>query len=201
MERKRQDTGDGDGARLIDGLRAGDEGCFDAVYRSYFRPLCSYASQYVSSHHAEELVQDTMMWLWENRAAIVPELSLRSLLFTIVRNKSINRISHNRVKHRVHGAMADKFAARFDDPDIYMDNDLADAFSRAIDRLPAEFRAAFLASRVEGLTHNDIAMRLGMSRQIVNYRIGCALRILRDELRDYLPVVFALLSAFFTWPI
>jgi len=197
MERKLYCTGEGDNARLIDGLRAGDEGCFDAVYRSYFRPLCSYASQYVAPHHAEELVQDTMMWLWENRAAIVPELSLRSLLFTIVRNKSLNRISHNRVKQRVHGAMADKFAARFDDPDLYMDNDLTEVFSRAVDRLPAEFRAAFLASRVEGLTHKDIAMRIGMSRQIVNYRIGCALRILRDELRDYLPAVLALLQLFF----
>ena len=55
-------------------LRSGDEAFFDAVYRFYFRGLCAFASQYVPFDESQEIVQDTMMWLWEKPAAHSPDL-------------------------------------------------------------------------------------------------------------------------------
>lgn len=48
-------------------LIAGDEQAFDTVYKQYYRGLCAFASQYVTVPESEEIVQDVMMWLWENR--------------------------------------------------------------------------------------------------------------------------------------
>ena len=80
---------------IINALKAGEEYVFDAVYRYYFRRLCAFCSQYVSEQEEiEEIVQDTMMWLWENRCSLMEELTLKTLLFTIVKNKALNRISH-----------------------------------------------------------------------------------------------------------
>lgn len=73
---------------IINALKAGEEYVFDAVYRHYFRRLCAFCSQYVSEQEEiEEIVQDTMMWLWENRCNLMEELTLKTLLFTIVKNK------------------------------------------------------------------------------------------------------------------
>ena len=44
------------------------------------------------------------------------------------------------------------------------------------------------------LTHKEIAQQLGVSPQTVNYRIGQALKLLRSELKDYLPLILLLLS-------
>ena len=87
---------------IINALKAGEEYVFDAVYRHYFRRLCAFCSQYVSEQEEiEEIVQDTMMWLWENRCNLMEELTLKTLLFTIVKNKALNRISHFEIRRKV----------------------------------------------------------------------------------------------------
>ena len=72
---------------IINALKAGEEYVFDAVYRYYFRRLCAFCSQYVSEQEEiEEIVQDTMMWLWENRCSLMEELTLTtpSILFSAI---------------------------------------------------------------------------------------------------------------------
>ena len=94
-------------------LIAGDEQAFDTVYKQYYRGLCAFASQYVTVPESEEIVQDVMMWLWENRKSLVADMSLKSLLFTIVRNKCLNTISHIQVKQQVHERLYAKFQEQF----------------------------------------------------------------------------------------
>ena len=90
-----------DNRTVVGLLRAGDEKCFDALFRRYYKPLCTYATRFVTPARAEELVQDTLMWVWENRTSLLPEMPLKSLLFTIVKNKSINHMSRDTIKNRV----------------------------------------------------------------------------------------------------
>jgi RNA polymerase sigma-70 factor (ECF subfamily) len=179
---------------LITHLRDGDEEVFNALYRQYFKSLCAFASQYIGHSECEEVVQDTMLWLWENSKTLIPEMSLKSLLFTIVRNKALNKISHNQIKHRIHQEIATKFENQFEDYDFYLENELLDMFSKAIKQLPTDIRNAFEMHRFEGLTHKEIADKINVSHQTVNYRIGQALKILRVELKDYLPILLFLLS-------
>ena len=58
-------------------LIAGDEQAFDTVYKQYYRGLCAFASQYVTVPESEEIVQDVMMWLWENRCTLMEDLTLK----------------------------------------------------------------------------------------------------------------------------
>lgn len=184
----------GENRAAIDRLRAGDEACFEAVYRRYYRPLCTYSARFVPTNRAEELVQDTLMWLWENRTTLIPEMSLKSLLFTIVRNKSINHLSHDTVRSRVMRQLEERYRDEFDDPDLYLENELMRHFQEALEKLPPEFRETFRMHRLEGMTHRQIAEKLGVSPQTVNYRIGQTVRFLRTELREYWPLIALLLG-------
>lgn len=166
---------------------------FEVVYKYYFAPLYAYATQYLEKEDAKEVVQDTMLWLWENRSSLIAEMSLKSLLFTIVKNKSLNRSSREKIKNRIHEAIKMKYENRFDDPDFYFENELFTLFHKAMERLPENFRQAFEMSRMDGLTHKEIAERLCVSPQTVNYRLSKALEILRDELKDYLPIFLIML--------
>lgn len=168
-------------------LRSGDEAAFDSVYRFYYKGLCAFASQYISFDESQEVVQDTMMWLWENREQLIPEMSLKSLLFMIVKNKSLNRISHVQVKNRIHQELMKKYENQFNNPDFYIENELMQLYSEVLKKLPEDLKEAFLMNRVEGLTHKEIADKLQVSPQTVNYRIGQALKFFRTELKDYLP--------------
>lgn len=174
---------------IINALKAGEEYVFDAVYRHYFRRLCAFCSQYVSEQEEiEEIVQDTMMWLWENRCNLMEELTLKTLLFTIVKNKALNRISHFEIRRKVHQEITEKFEKEFDNPDFYLENELFRLYENALKQLPKDYREAYEMNRNHRMTHKEIAEKLNVSPQTVNYRIGQALKLLRIALKDYLPL-------------
>ncbi|RNC64311.1 RNA polymerase sigma-70 factor [Proteiniphilum sp. X52] len=174
-------------------LKEDDGVYFEGVYKHYFAPLYSFATQYLMREQAEEVVQETMLWLWENRSTLICEMSLKSLLFTMVKNKCLNKINREQIKNRIHKAIKQKYEEQFESPDFYLQDELFQLFRDALDRLPDPFRQVFEMSRMDGLTHKEIAEQLDVSPQTVNYRLGKALETLRNELKDYLPVLLALL--------
>lgn len=178
-----------DNDAIITALKTGDEAVFDEVYRYYFRVLCGFCSQYVDTAEAQEIVQDTMMWLWENRTSLIPHLTLKTLLFTIVKNKAINRISHLETRRKVHEDIARKYDETFPSPDFYLHNELFQLYGTAFDKLPQEFKQAYEMNRKKHMTHKEIAASLNVSHQTVNYRISQALKMLRIALKDYLPLL------------
>ena len=91
-----------DNRAVIRRLHRGDMACFEACYKFYYRGLCSFASRWVPVSTAEDIVQDAMLYIWENRDKLLEELSLKGLLFMIVRNKAFDRIAHRQVRQRVH---------------------------------------------------------------------------------------------------
>ena len=62
-----------------------------------------------------------------------------------------------------------------------------------IRELPDEYRKAFEMNRFEEMTYNEIAERTGVSPKTIAYRISQALKILRTELKDYIPLLVWLL--------
>lgn len=175
-------------------LRSGREDVFDAVYKHYFNKLCAFLSHYVAKEVAIDIVQSTMMWLWENRETLIVELSLKSLLFTIVKNKALDNISHNQIKYRVHQNIINKYKEELDNIDLTFENELLDMFAEAIKKLPDNFRLAFEMNRFDGKTHKAIAEELNVSPQTVNYHISQAMKLLRKDLKDYLPILLIMLK-------
>lgn len=174
---------------IITALKAGDEQVFDMVYRYYFRKLCAFCSQYVrEQEEVEEVVQETMMWLWECRHTLIEDLTLKTLLFTIVKNKALNRVSHFEIRRKVHQEIVDKYKEKFTNPDFYLSDELFRLYEEALKKLPKEYQEAYEMNRKLHLTHKEIAEKLKVSPQTVNYRIGQALKLLRIALKDYLPL-------------
>jgi len=167
-------------------LRDGDAQVFEVIYSDYYRRLCAFAANYVSICECEEIIQDTMMWLWENRSSLITGMSLRSLLFTIVKNKCLNRISHLRIQQRVHDKLRQKYSCLIDDPDLYTYSEIFTLMTNIIDRLPQPYREAFNMNRFQNLTYNEIAEKMGVSAKTVAYRISHSLVVLREKLSDYM---------------
>src|SRR5690554_607614 len=79
----------------------GSEG-FKVIFHRFYAPLCSFASRYLEGEEVEDVVQETMMWLWEHRDSLLPDVNVTSLLFTMVRNKCLNHVRHLTRRQRVH---------------------------------------------------------------------------------------------------
>lgn len=128
-----------------------------------------------------------------NRTSLVVRVSLKSLLFVSVRNRALSMAGRTMIRSRIYQTIALRCDEMLDDPDFYLNNELERLFEQALAKLPDEFRLAFMMNRSEGKSHKEIAAELHVSPQTVNYRICQALRILRKELRDYLPLLLLLL--------
>lgn len=167
---------------------------FDTIYTSCYKGLVAYATRYVDIEEAQNIVQDTMMWLWDNKQTIIPGKSINALLMRIVRNKALNNVKHNTVLSRVHKQIEASLREQFESPDLYMSVELAELLEKALKSLPDNLRETFILSRVERLSYKDIAERLDISVKAVDNRLSRTMKILKQELKDYLPVLLFLLS-------
>ena len=167
---------------------------FDTLYLGSYRGLCAYASRFVGIDEAEEIVQDTMMWLWDNKQTLIPGKSIKALLLRIVHNKALNRIKHNNVLSRVHQQIEYNLREQFDSPDMYLSTELTELLERALEKLPNNLREVFILSRVERLSYKEIAEKLGITVKAVDNRLSRTMKILREELKDYLPLLLFLLD-------
>lgn len=183
-----------DNRAVIRRLHRGDMACFEACYKFYYRGLCSFASRWVPVSTAEDIVQDAMLYIWENRDKLLEELSLKGLLFMIVRNKAFDRIAHRQVRQRVHQQLSERFVVQTRQLGTEIEVGGFETFGEALARLPEQTRRIFEMSRRMGMTHQQIAAELGVSPQTVNYHISQALRTLGVALKDYLPLLLWLLS-------
>lgn len=64
--------------------------------------------------------------------------------------------------------------------------------------MPETYRVAFEMSRYQDMTYKEIAEELDVSAKVVDYRIQQALKILRTELKDYLPLITVIFPYFLT---
>ena len=63
--------------------------------------------------------------------------------------------------------------------------ELFNAYMEALHSLPKELQRVYVMSRYKQLTHKEIADKLEVSGQTVNYRIGKALQFFRIRLKDF----------------
>jgi RNA polymerase sigma-70 factor (ECF subfamily) len=178
---------------LLEWLHEGDRDGFKQLFITYYSPLSEYASQYISDDDAEELVQELMIYLWENRETLVIETSLKSYLFIAVKYRCLNAIKKDQYRQKVHDQLYEKLKDQFEDPDYYMVNELAQLIEQAVNELPETYREVFTRSRFGNLTNRQIAEELNISIKTVEYRITQSLKILRTKLKDYLPLLLSVL--------
>ncbi|WP_278623545.1 RNA polymerase sigma-70 factor [Parabacteroides gordonii] len=177
---------------LFEKIQAGDVKAFDILFMRYYPLLCAYAKQFVDFDDGQEIVQDVMVWFWENSSMQVIESSPKNYLFRAVKNRCLTLINRNELKQRVVSSMCENQQSQYEDPDFYIVEELTRNIENALSRLPETYREAFEMNRFQSMTYNEIAEKLNVSSKTVDYRIQQALKLLRVELKDYLPLLMAL---------
>ena len=175
---------------------------FDSIYINNFSRLFLFAKEYVLfDEEAENIVQDIFLMLWEKREALRVDVSLTAYLFTLVKNKCIDFLRHQmveqmyseNVKHEYNEELNVKlFALESFDHNFSSEEDIETLLRNAIDKLPERCRLIFIKSRIEGKKYKEIAEELNLSVNTVEGQISIALMKLREELKDYLPLLLFL---------
>ena len=180
---------------LLSKLQQGEKKAFNALFRKNYPTLCAYAHRFVDLEDAEEIVQDVMLWLWENREILLIESSLSQYLLKMIYHRALNRIAQKEVKYRADTLFYEKNQAMIYDVDFYQIEELTKRIHTAIAALPESYREAFIMHRFKDMSYKEIAELLNISTKTVDYRIQQALKLLRKELKEFLSLALIFLAA------
>jgi len=176
---------------------------FGKVYVAHFSKMKRFAQEYVSSEEdAENIVQDVFLELWEKRAVLSMPVNLMAFLFTATKNRCVDHLRHKTVVRETADKLMEEqrllLKMKFDsleafDQNFLTDSDIEEMLNKAIEALPERCRRIFIKSRIEGKKQKEIAAELNVSINTVETQMGIAYKTLRDELKNYLPLLFFLL--------
>lgn len=176
-----------------------DRNSFKSIFHEYYQPLWHLSQYYLEDKdEAKEVVQDAFLKLWEIRHDLNPNSNLRNFLFTLVKNNCLNNLKRKQILLKHHEKirwieMRYQYESLARMGDDYLEiNELKDKIDVAIQQLPEHCRIIFEMSRFEDLKNREIAEKLNVTQKTVEAHLTKALKILRKELKDYLPIIIVI---------
>ena len=198
---------------LLESAREGDERAFERLVRPYRGELHAHCYRMLGSvHDAEDALQETMLRAWRAIGKFEGRSSLRSWLYTIATNTSLNLISRRpkRVLPLDYGPSFDPhdqgigmppveatWVEPFPDQGLGLEDDYAApearyevresvelAFVAALQHLPANQRAALILREVLGFSAQETADSLETSVASVNSALQRARKTVDEKLPD-----------------
>lgn len=157
-----------------------------ASFQEHYADLLRFLARRLGDvEHAADVAQDTYLRL-SNLPAGQAIDEPRAFLFRVAGNLAIDRLRREKRLATLH---ADEEAANeICDPatsleDALLASERLNQLDDALDQLPANARLALLLNRLDGLSHAQIAVRLGVSESMVGKYLVQAMRHCRDWLR------------------
>ena len=166
-------------------LMAGDELTFTLVYELYSEKVYRLAFRFLKDREqSEEIVQEAFINLWLNREKLDPEGNLWLYLFVISKRLSLNALRQiGKSSNLVEKLLQQISELQNSTEEEVLAHDLENYAEELISKLPPQQQLVFKLSRVEGLTHKEIASRLQISPNTVKNHMVEALKTLKSHLK------------------
>lgn len=173
-----------------------DEQAFKELFLEFYPAMCVFAMRYIIQEEtARDVVQDVFFKIWKNRKSMDINTSFRNFLITSVRNGCTDYLRKKEVENRyMEESMLSAIHSSPEEPEeVFTLKELETTIGEALAKLPPNVREAFEMNRFGGMTYVAIAEKMAVSPKTIESYISKALKILRLELRDYLPFLLLFL--------
>lgn len=166
---------------LVTLLTKDDEAAFSELYIRYKDKLyyfCLYLLK--SKEEANDIVQEIFIRIWESRSFINPDLSFSSFLYTMARNRIMNFFRDMDIDTKVKEIVASqKITAEETTESQIIYTEYQEILQAAIEQLPTQRKRIFNMSRIENMSHKEIAAELDISVNTVQEHISEALKFIK----------------------
>lgn len=166
-----------------------DEKAFKKLFELFYPPLAVYAKRYIDERTLrEDIVQDVFATLWEDRKKLSITSSIRSYLIVAVRNGCLNHLHREGLSRRYQEFISTEYVDT-ENEEVYSLIELQELLNKALAKLPETYRIVFEMHRMEGKDYNEIAAVLNISVRTAKRYKSQVVEILKEELKDYLPLL------------
>lgn len=141
----------------------GDEKAFEWIFHRYYKTLVSLSVRYVRElMEAEDIVLESFHHIWEIREEIASPVALHSLLFTAVKNRSLNVLRNLENRQRIIQEHLSEVEEAEEPTDYLVEEEMTRLLDEAISRLPKQCEQVVLGL-LAGESLQEIADRMQIS--------------------------------------
>lgn len=176
---------------------------FNKLFNDYRVGFIRFANSYVKdSQIAEDIVNEAFMVYWNNKDNLAPESNIPSYILTVIKNKSINHLKEAHRRNELFGELNEHSEWKLNtqiatleafEPNDIFSEEIKKIIDNTLETLPKKTLEVFLMSRYQDKSHKEIAELIGISTKGVEFHISKSLKILRNKLKDYLPIIVFLI--------
>lgn len=151
---------------------------FLEIYRAFYGKVFTFVLSLVKSKaNAQDITQNIFMKLWKNRKKLEHIKSMDDYLFILSKNACMDYFRKASRKKEISTDVFDEFLLSriVSSPEKRIDaiSDIEE-LRHVIDSLPSKRRDIFIMSRFDGLSNDEIASVLGVSKKTVENQISLA---------------------------
>ncbi len=180
-------------------LKKGSFSAFDHLFSVYRERLYAFAIGYLKMEEdAKELVQDVFVKVWENRHKLDEDKSFNSYLFTIAKNTILNYF-RKKASEQAYIEYIKKHTGLSVSPveEKVEFSELQKKAQDLIEQLPPRQREIYHLSREKGLSNEEIARILHITKKTVENQITLAMKYLREKLAQGSLIVLLFITLFY----
>lgn len=187
-----------DEKKLFEKLRSGDEAAFKVIYNRYVPRLYYFVLEYIPQKDiVENIIQDTLLVLWDKRSSLSDGTNLSAYLFTVAKNNCLYKLRDSRYRTKMYDPSDSgdlEISANMDalsslDTSFMTFSEIERIIADTMNKLPPQCRIVFNLSRFEEKKYKEIAEELSISQKAVEGHISKALKLFRSNLKEYLPLM------------
>lgn len=176
-------------------ISQGDEAAFSEMFYHYTPRIHPFIKKMSPSVEvAEEIVQDVFVSLWRNRKKLPEINNYTAYIFTIASNTTF---SYLKTKAQDDLRLQELTKVEKDFTNITEEtidgNESRDLINKLVDSLTPQKKLIYQLTRDQGMTHDEIALQLNISKNTVKNHLVETLKYLRKNLKLTILVTYALI--------
>ncbi|MEC5145194.1 RNA polymerase sigma-70 factor [Chitinophaga sp. 212800010-3] len=160
-------------------LQNGDMASFRHLVKEFGTSLRYFAAGIVGNEQeAEEIVSDVFVKIWQQRGQLPAPEHFKFYLFKAVKNTALNYLKSNgrRQAHQAEWAVQVQGPAIPNPEDVMISKEQVGRIQQVIQSLPPRCRQIFILVKEDGLTYEQVAQLLDLSKATVNVQMTLATR-------------------------
>lgn len=182
--------------QLLRQIALGNEAAFKVIFETYKTRVFTFVVNFIhSTADAEEIVQDTFLSLWQSRDGLVNVTHPRNYIYTVVRNKTLRYLSNvARDEKMLKIVWANMQVEVNSTEEVLLLRESRELINRALTMLPEQKQQIFRMCREEGMSHENIALEMGLSKSRVKNIMVEVLRYVKVFLNRNSAIVTIILT-------
>jgi len=167
-------------------IKGEEKDAFRELFVRYAPRIYKFALSYLKNKNdAEEIVQNVFLKIWEKRNSIKTSENIKAFIFTITANKIYDFIRRKKIEHTFHNYTMLNYGNNENNSwNSIVYKEVQQTIFSLANKLPSQQQKVFNLSKMDGLTNDEIAIKMGISKRTVENDLYRAILFLKQNFKN-----------------